>query len=362
MLLPLLLVVIILSYLNYIYDVIDERDKKNNWLSDVSYLVNQLNMVGYDVVMYPLEERPKQQWKVISGKISKKTDEHIFSKEHEKNFIEGLMYKQRKISRLFNRMLYSKGSKLREIERSNQLAKQVLIQTLTIKNDIHEAQKDNELYYSQIRKNIVVSIAIIAVCAILIIGIIIYYLNISICSPLEVLKKWSADFVSGHLDKKIELNSGNEFKRLADNFFELGWQLKQNHIELDSEIENRKDAEIRSLMLLHHVNECEAKTGIGSIDWHVDYGVFYLTAMALEFLGLEEQDEILGFDDFINLIDKSDQQNTLLILEQCRDTGKGFNIDVMLNREINLKRKVQLVGVVSIKVPSRYVNITIKMV
>jgi len=362
MLLPLLLIVVILSYLNYIYNVIETRDEKNHWLSDVSYLVNQLNMVGYDMVVYPSEDRPKQQWKLISGKISKKLDTHIFSETREKGFIDGLMYKQRKISRLFNRLLYSKGSKLRDTERRNQLAKQVLIQTLAIKNDIHEAININDSYYAQIRKNIILSIALIAFGVIFIIAVIVYYLQNSICSALDVLKKWSADFVSGHLDKKIELNTGDEFKLLADRFFELGWQLKQNHIELDSEIENRKEAEIRSLMLLHHINECQAQTGTGSLDWHVEYGVFYLTAMALEFLGLKEEDETLGFDDFIALIDKSDQQRVLFMLERCRDTGKGFDIDVILNKEKDLIREIHLAGVVSVKAPSRYVNITISMI
>lgn len=360
--LPFVLTVIIVSYLNYIYDIIEERDEKNNWLFDTSYLVNQLYVVGYDVIMFPVELRPKQQWKLISKKISEKMNASIFSKDHEKYFIEGLVYKQRKISRLFDRMLYSKSNGAQKHERRNQLAKQVLIQTQSIKTDLYDAVKENEIYYKKIRKNIIFTIALIAFGLMIIITMIVFYLHNSICSPLETLKKWSSDFVSGHLDRKVELKTDDEFKLLADSFFELGWQLKQNYIELDSEIKNRKEAEIRNLILLHHINECQAQTGTGSLDWHVEYGVFYITAVALEFLGLEEQDEILRFDDFINLIDKSDQQSSLFMLERCRDTGKGFDMDVTLNNEGDLIRKVHLTGVASIKAPARYVNITINMV
>lgn len=358
--LPVILIVTILIYVNHIYDVIEERDEKNHWLSDVSHLVNQLYMVGYDVVMFSSEERPKQQWVLISDKVTKKINTTLFSENHEKYFIDGLKQKQRKISHLFNRMSYLKEGKTKKIERRELLAKQILIQTQAIKNDIYEAVRANEIYYKEIRKNIIFTIILIAILMTLVISVIVYYLHDSICSPLSILKKWSSDFVSGHLDKKIEMDSEGEFKLLADSFFELGWQLKQNHLELDSEIKNRKEAEIRRLMLLHHINECQAKTGTGSLDWHVDYGVFYLTAVALEILGLEETDDTLGFDDFINLIDKKDQQGVLFMLERCRDTSKSFDIEVSLAGKDTSGKKIQLAGVVSIMAPSRYVNITIK--
>jgi len=360
--LPLLLIVVMMVYLSHVYDVLEERDEKNIWLEEVSFLVSQLYMVGYDVVMYPAEERPKQQWKLISDKIAEKLRTSIFLQKHEVEFVDTLKHKQVKLSRLFNRMLYSIDNRKIRTERREQLAKQILIQTQAIKSDIHSINIVNEKYYSEIRNDLIVVLVLIAFFTVLIISLIVSYLYKSICYPLDILKDWSADFVSGHLDKKIDIRSNDEFSALANQFFELGLQLKQNHLELDNEIEERKKSEMQNQMLLLHLDACQQHTGVASLDWQTTYGTLYLTPMSLDILALDKNDAVLGFDDFINLIDKNDQKSALFMLERCRDTGKGFELNITFSAEEKSPRKVRLLGFVSTVAPYKYVNMTIELI
>lgn len=335
MLMPLILVIIILVFVNYVYSIIEQRDEKNHWFSDVNDLVNQLYIVGYDVVMYSGEKRPRQQWILIANRVSERLDNNPFELDSEKDFIDTLRIKQRKISQLFNRMLNANQLKLYTEQRRQLLARQVLFQTQAIKNDLSSALDNNDSYYGEIRQRIVLLIVLIAFILLLSIAVSIYYLYSSISIPLEILKKWSREFVRGHLDKEIELDESNEFRHLADSFFELGWQLKQNHLELELIKNKYCQAELRNQLLLSHLDQCQAGNIQGHIDWNIEAGVLYLSSNVESMFGLEGKDNSVGFDQFANLIDFSERQATVYLLERCRDTGKEFETDCRFRQSGN---------------------------
>ena len=359
MFVPFLLVTIIVLFVNYIYGVIELRDKKNQWFSDVNYLVSQLYMVGYDVIMFSNEERPRQQWVLISKKVSAYLKSEIFDSEHELVFIETLRNRQRKISKLFNRMQHSEKMQIHTEIRLQQLAKQILNQTQAIKNDLYRALKLNDAFYNDIRQRLILMILSVAFVLVLVIFITVYSMYAGVTKPLGVLKKWSEDFVRGHLDKEIELDKSNEFKLLADSFFELGWQLKQNHIELEKKSKESKVLDGRNQLLMSHLDHCLDGRGVGYIDWEIDQGFIYLTKEAIALLGLKPDKTRLKFNDLVDLFSVDCRQGLVYQLERCRDTLKVFELTCQLSAESGIDKLFVLKGSVIRLENSRYVSIRI---
>jgi len=341
---PLAIVIIIILFLNYIYSVIELRDKKNQWFSELNYHVSQLNMVGYDVVMYSEEARPRQQWVIISKKVAVFLQTDMFDQGYESVFIESLRNRQRKMSKLFERMTLSSQQILHATQRQQQLARQILHQTQSIKNDIYKALKRNDLYYNEIRQQIILMIVGIAFFLVLVIFVSVYHMYFGVTRPLNILKKWSSEFVRGHLDKEIALDTSNEFKHLADSFFELGWQLKQNYIELEKNKEISQNLEARNQLLISHLNDNISDSGVGYLDWDIDRGVFYLTKAAINILGLKANKTQLKFNDLINLIALEERPGLIYQLERCRDTSKKIETHCHMAVESGTDKKLFFQG------------------
>lgn len=356
---PFALVVIILLELNYINNIIEERDKENKWLAEVSYLTNQLYSVGYDVLFYVDEDRPRLQWEMIFKRMSEHLDKQSYSRENKDVLIERLKLRQKRLSELYDRMKHKYGSEKNTDERKNQLIRQMLFQTQAIKQDLSLASKKSRNYYNDIRHTMVVTIAVVALSLTLIVSVFIYYLYMSICAPIDILKMWSEDFVSGHLDKKIELDDNNEFKKLANNFSELGDQVKQYHLDLEAERDLRREAEIKNNLLVNDLNTTKGVTAEGSLYWNIRAGEVYLTPAAARVLAIQQKNEMLKFDDFIKLIDPDDQKTLLFTLEQCRTTGKSFDIICRLMTGMSSK-KIVLMGRLYAVSDYRYISINIK--
>ncbi len=361
MFVPLVLIIIIVSFANYIYGVIELRDKKTQWFSDVNYLVSQLYVVGYDVVMFNEEARPKQQWMIISNKVSGYLQTDMFDAEHELFFIETLRNRQRKISKLFNRMQHSKNIQIQSEARQQQLASQILIQTQTIKNDLYKALKRNDAFFNKIREQLILMVVAIAFLLVLVIFLSVYYMYRGVIRPLEILKKWSDDFVRGHLDKEVTLDKSNEFKMLADSFFELGWQLKQNHIELEKNNEKNQELEARNQLLKAHLNHCLEGGGIGYLDWEIEQGIFYLTKEAITILGLKADKTSLKFNHLVNLFAVEDRQSLVYQLERCRDTMKVIEIKSYLAPESGTNKQISIKGSVVSGMDNQYVSLRIML-
>jgi len=359
MFVPLVLIIIIVSFANYIYGVIELRDKKNQWFSDVNHLVSQLYVVGYDVVMFNDEVRPKQQWMLISKKVSGYLQTDMFDVEHELVFIDALRNRQRKLSKLFNRMQHSKKMRIHTEARQQQLANQILIQTQAIKNDLYKALKRNDDLYNEIRNQLILMIIAIAFLLVLVIFLSVYYMYCGVTKPLEILKKWSDDFVRGHLDKEVELDKTNEFKMLADSFFELGWQLKQNHIELEKSSEKSQQLDARNKLLMSHLDDCLDGRAIGYLDWDIDQGFFYLTSEATKMLDLKAEKTRLKFNELVNLFAADERQSLVYQLERCRDTMKVFEIKCRLVAESGVDKRIHLQSSVFSDQDSRYVSLCI---
>jgi len=356
---PLVLIIIIVLFVNYIYGVIELRDKKNQWFSDVNYLVSQLYVVGYDVVMYTDEIRPKQQWMLISEKVSGYLQTEMFDAEYESNFIEALRNRQRKISKLFNRMQHLNKIQIHTEARQQQLANQILIQTQAIKNDLYKALKRNDLFYNDIRQRLILMIVAVALVLVMVIFLSVFFMYVGVTKPLEILKKWSDDFVRGHLDKEVALDKSNEFKMLADSFFELGWQLKQNHIELKKNTEKSQELEIRNQLLSAHLDHCLEGGGVGYLDWEIEQGIFYLTKESITILGLKANKTSLKFNDLVNLFVIEDRQGLVYQLERCRDAIKVFEIKCHLTAESGTNKQIIIQGSVFSGLDNQYVSLRI---
>lgn len=331
--LPFYMSIFLAANLIYIYSILEARDEKNRWIHETSQLATQMYLIGYDVAMYPAESRPYMQWDFVSVKFKKYLDTMPVSTEQDRNLLRILTFQFNKTDKLYKRLVPSLAEKPEDassMKRRERLMRQLMLHTQNIIFDILEARHNNEAYFKSLRDRIILVIAIASVIFLLISSRLAYLINRGVLRPINKLKQWSAEFVSGHLDKTIEIENNDEFVDLANGFKEMGWQIKNNFIELTNANSETKQTIMQLEVMKQQLELCQRYSGSGSFEWDYKKELVIFSNGSAELVNLPVDKRQLSIKEFLNFVHELDRSQVTEAFRRCRESGEGFELDCRL--------------------------------
>jgi nitrate/nitrite-specific signal transduction histidine kinase len=342
--LPVYLAIFLAANLAYTYSILEERDSKNQWAEKTEQLSAQLYLIGHDVAYYHNEERPQQQWLYVVDKLEQQLETLPGETVEERRLLNKLSYRLNKIHKLFYEFSKINPEEMNAESRRGRVMKQLLIHAQEFMFTVLQSRHENEIYFKKIRDRIILVMVAGSLVYLLISAQLAYLMNRGVLRPISELKKWSADFISGNLDRKIEIESHNEFMELASGLSEMGGQIKSNYLEMIEAISERENFAVQTALLQQQLDQCQSFNLSGSICWDLHRDDFVLSDNTMIILFPGDHKKSISLAEFLSKVYEPDRDRVAQTLKRSRDERTGFGLECRILRENISAVSVLMIG------------------
>jgi len=215
------------------------------WTNEILKQSMDLSGVGFDVISYPEEKRPRRQWEIISKKLALSTGRQHYLDSYGQDALVKIISSQNKLNDLYIEITKS-GHVLNErklLARIQRATKRLLFEINVIVYEANELNNHALKIKSKIYPKANYLITLIGIVSLFLFLVIMIMLKKSVLTPLLVLKNWSHKLAGGELDNRIILHRKDEIGSLADDFNKMADKLQTTIRDMEAEVRERKQVE-----------------------------------------------------------------------------------------------------------------------
>ncbi len=246
MVLPLVFSLFVVAALLWADKEIQTAEDYRKWTDKILSLSMKLSVVGFDVISFPREKRPRQQWSVIHEAMINSSEKSIgLSGDAEKSAFK-IKKSLRRLTELYSDVTVRRAGvtdKLR-LERTKRSTRRLLFEVSAIVDEARLLNQDALEKKSSIYPKANLLMMLVGIISLILFLVVLFILKRSILTPLTALKKWSTRLAGGDLNNRIELQRNDEFVLLAHDFNKMADKLQQSISDLEVEVSERKQTEI----------------------------------------------------------------------------------------------------------------------
>ena len=262
MILPLAFGIFVIAVLYWAEEQIKTAEQYRLWTDGVLKSSMKLSMIGFDVISFPGEKRPRRQWAIVYQALKNDAENRPVSSNYATESIQKINASLERLNALYLRLSVdsAKINDRRRLERSNRKTKRLLFEVNVIVTEAgmlnNDALERKSLVYP--KANFLISL--VGIVSLFLFLLILFILKKSIIDPLNVLKDWSHKLASGNLDTRIKLKRKDELGLLSDDFNVMADKLQNIIQEMEEEVCERKQAE--NLLHLAQLSLSEANENL----------------------------------------------------------------------------------------------------
>ena len=242
---PLMFGIFVIAVSNWTDSKIQSAEQYQEWTNDLLKLSMKLSVIGFDVISFPDEQRPRRQWIIVYENLKAGIEkDHVLSVYAKENLVK-ITASLKKLNDLYgdvaeNDLAVSDSHKL---EHTKRLTKRLLFEVNVIVVAAGAINNDALSEKSKIYPKANFMMTLVGIVSLFLFFIVLFILKQSILNPLHVLKTWSHKLADGQLDKRIELKRDDELGELAGDFNKMADKLQDSIERLQVEIKERLQAE-----------------------------------------------------------------------------------------------------------------------
>lgn len=332
------------------------RDQEEN-IWEISQDFLQLTLLSHDMVLHPLERRPRKQWLNKHKSIQQRfTVIRLTEKRYKKKSLV-LQKRTNELLPLFNK-LANLSERLHEtvLPKEKMMYREQRDRTIgQLNTKVQSTVNASVLLLNTLRRDALNRIAVVEFYMLAITTVITmllvfltFRLRRSIINPLSLLHRGTELIGKGDLSYRVGTGSSDEIGQLSRSFDEMTTQLQwstTSRRKLEAEIESRKYAEDALKRTKNGLQEAQRIAHLGNWDWNITEGTLAWSNGIYRIFGIDPEGFGATYEAFLNSVHPEDRGSVRnAVGESLGDRTIPYDIEHRVVRPDGKERIVHEIG------------------